>query len=111
MEKLTSFFYVISAFHRWGRGLDLDSARSFASVKVDKTEHYICQLVLKDCTTEEAETIGKFFFVTDWAGIELCHDCTDEDRALAKSKVVGWINTHCLTKEQKKKAEKQSELV
>lgn len=103
MNKLTSFFYVISAFHRWSRGLDLDTARNLASVKVDKTEHFIHQLVLKDCTTEEAEMIGTFFFVTDWGGIELCHDCTKEDRELVNSKFVGWITTHCLTKEQRKK--------
>lgn len=95
MKELRAFYFIVTAFQTWGRGLTLKEALKAAKV-TRKSEKYIINIgiVKPEATDEQLSNLVKCWNVNDMGGINFYTDGQDleKDQAMAKELFLGWVS-------------------
>lgn len=95
---MKAFYFVITANHTWGRGLNLKDALAAAKVKDIKKEKFVinCGICKADTPEESLKNIMQCYNVTDMGGISFYTEDPQNpveffnDRKMAKEFLLGW---------------------
>lgn len=90
-----SAYYIIAANHTWRRGLNLqEMQKEYMSRGLVRVEHNVYQMVLEDCTEEEAKNVMNCFYVSGMGDIFQCDGLSKEDLDMIDRLFIGWVLTN-----------------
>ncbi len=90
-QQYKVFYFVVTSWMTWGRGIELKKAMENAKVNDCKKEFVIYEGICKEDTTpEQLENIAACYTVNFSGGLSMYDNPSDEDKTMVREYLLGW---------------------
>lgn len=99
MPTFKTFYVVVAGNNRWGRGTTRDAALNAAGLTTalsrKNIEHFVyIGVVAPQATDAELDNLCQCWNVSDFGGVTLYDNPSEEDQKQVNELLIGWVSEH-----------------